>query len=84
MSASLIGRSGSSAFRLAFTSAALLASVISLVAAVAGEPEKASVTSDWRVECTNSLKALDCRAFLEVVQKNTNQVITALPRSAYS
>ena len=63
---------------MALAGAALLASLVSGTAAMAGEPEKVPAAgSDWRVECTNNLKTLDCRAFLEVVQKNNNQVVTA-------
>jgi invasion protein IalB len=69
-------------FRISITTAlagaGLLASLVSIAAALAGEPEKIPAAgSDWRVECTNNLKTLDCRAFLEVVQKNSNQVVTA-------
>lgn len=69
-------------FRITMTTAlagaALLASLVIVAAAMAAESEKVPATgSDWRVECTNNLKTLDCRAFLEVVQKNNNQVVTA-------
>lgn len=34
--------------------------------------------SDWRVECTNNGKALDCRVFTEVIEQKSRQIITTL------
>jgi invasion protein IalB len=34
--------------------------------------------SNWRVECTNDGKALDCRAVFQVTQRETNQLIAAV------
>ena len=67
------------AFRIAYLGgASFVASLFlaaTIVRAAAAEPASGS---DWRVECTNNGKALDCRAYLEVVQKNNNQIVTAI------
>ena len=34
--------------------------------------------SNWRVECANDGKALDCRAIFQVTQRETNQLIAAV------
>jgi invasion protein IalB len=34
--------------------------------------------SNWRVECTNDGKVLDCRAVFQVTQRETNQLIAAV------
>lgn len=67
---------------LPFRAASLVgvAFLASLSAAPAAERDAGAtraLRSDWRVECTNNAKALDCKAFLEVVAKNNRQIITA-------
>jgi len=34
--------------------------------------------SDWRVECMNNGKALDCRVFTEVIEQKSRQIIATL------
>jgi invasion protein IalB len=38
----------------------------------------AAASGGWRLECTNEGKALDCRAFLQAVQRDSNQVVTGV------
>lgn len=38
----------------------------------------AATGSGWQVECTSNRKALDCRAFAEVVQRDNKKVIISL------
>jgi invasion protein IalB len=70
------------------TAAAVLAAVlVAFLAAALASPAMAqqqqpaapvAAGTDWRVECTNNGKALDCRAYLDVVQRDNNQVITSV------
>jgi invasion protein IalB len=46
--------------------------------AAAQEANVPANRSNWRVECANSGKALDCRAYVNIVERNTHQTITSL------
>ena len=46
--------------------------------ALAQQPSTAPANSDWRVECTNNGKVLDCRAFVEVIQRDNHEIITSV------
>jgi invasion protein IalB len=53
----------------------------SAMGAASGFAQQANVpvsANDWRVECTNVGKTLDCRALVEVMQRDSRQVITSL------
>jgi invasion protein IalB len=63
--------------------AAISTCVVTLAAtgAAAAQQQKTTVQatgSDWRVECTNSGKMLDCRAYAQVVQRDNKHIITSL------
>lgn len=58
---------------------------LSFIACLAASPALAqqqtnvpAAGSDWRVECTNTGKALDCRVFTEVIEQKSRQIITTL------
>jgi invasion protein IalB len=60
-------------------SLALVAALSTAIASALAQPSNVPASgSDWRVECTNMGKALDCRALVEVMQRDSRQVITSL------
>jgi invasion protein IalB len=66
--------------------ASLLATLAGISDAAAQQPPPAPPAqqqhteqgSNWRVECANDGKALDCRAIFQVTQRETNQLIAAV------
>ncbi|MGC1465711.1 MAG: invasion associated locus B family protein [Pseudolabrys sp.] len=67
------------------TTSTLTLAGLSLTACLAAVPALAqqqsnvpATGSDWRVECTNSGKTLDCRVFSEVIESKSRQIITTL------
>jgi invasion protein IalB len=43
-----------------------------------GQENEPATASEWRVECANNGKVLNCRVLAEVVQQKTHQIITSL------
>jgi invasion protein IalB len=54
--------------------------VLAATGAVGAQQQKTvqAAGSDWRVECINSGKVLDCRAYAQVVQRDNKHIITSL------
>ena len=65
--------------RTILTVSVLAFTIISLISApaFAQKPEIPAAAGGWRVECSANGKALDCRAFIEAVQRDSHQVITS-------
>ncbi|MGZ3410647.1 MAG: invasion associated locus B family protein [Xanthobacteraceae bacterium] len=64
-------------FTAAFAASALCVSISEMNAQAAKKPETPPA-NNWRVECTNDGKVLDCRAIQQVVQRDTNLVVSSI------
>lgn len=65
--------------RIAISSVTLLTAFgLSATHGMAQQSTVPATTSDWRVECTTGGKTLDCSALIDVVQRDTHQIITSI------
>ena len=46
--------------------------------AQAKKTEVPTVSTGWRVDCNNNGKTLDCRAFSDIIQRETNKIISSV------